>query len=403
MMTTIGRTFFRLHAVVAMAAMWAAVLLAPAAAAAEPEARQWDQATASALLAYIEGIGSHGLDPGDYAPAQLRQAMASGDPATVERQATRSFGLVAEDLAIGHVKPGHRGRYYIAPNTLDPTRVARMIEIAISAGQVSWVLDTLAPQNPEYAALRAALETAAGAAERRQVLANLERWRWLPHNPGVRYVMVNIPDFRLRLMENGREISAHRVIVGKRSTPTPQFSAQITAVILNPSWHVPQSIIAESVGRLVRTRPGEARNRGYTWSSGGSGRLQVTQQPGPTNALGQLKLEMANPLTVYIHDTPNKDLFERDERTFSHGCIRTQAPFELGEALLAGTAWTREAMDRTVETRQTTRAPLAEPVPVYVVYMTAVPQADGTVRYLGDPYNLDAAIAARLAENAGGS
>ena len=386
------------YGMAAVTAACAAMFLAAAAAAQEPRVLRWDRASASALLAYIERSDSHGLNPQNYEPLELQSAIGSDDAKGLERQATESFALIADDLARGRVRPGRRGRYYIASDAIDPVEIARLIDSAIASRQVGAALETLAPRHPEYRSLREALARLDGSAsaERRQIKVNLERWRWLPRDLGMRHLLVNIPEYRLRLIDHGRTVASHRIIVGKKSTPTPQFSAQVTAVILNPSWHVPQSIVRESVGNLVRTRPGEARKRGYIWKFDAAGRLQVTQQPGPQNALGQMKLEMTNPLSIYIHDTPSKDLFEREERTFSHGCIRTQDPLGLAATLLAGTAWSRNAIDRTVTGTSTTRAPLAHPIPVFAIYLTAVPQPDGSIRYFDDPYNLDAAIAAQL-------
>jgi L,D-transpeptidase YcbB len=380
-----------------VAMVCAFMLAATAAFAQEPAPRYWTAQTAGTLLAYIERIDSHGLDPADYAPAALEQALSSGDAPRLERQATDSFARLAADLAIGHVKPGRRGRYFIASDAIEPAKMARLIDSAIAFGSVTLILEALAPQNREYAALRAALARLEPGRdeERRKIEVSLERWRWLPRDLGPRHLLVNIPEYRVRLMDDDRETASHRVIVGKPQTPTPQFSAQVTAVILNPAWHVPQSIIAESVGSLVRNNPQVARARGYVWSYSGGG-LRVTQQPGPQNALGQMKLDMANPLSVYLHDTPSKDLFERDVRTFSHGCIRTELPFDLAELLLKDAGISRAGIDGGVATRQTRRLPLASAVPVYVVYMTAAIGQDGSVRFLDDPYRLDAAIAAQL-------
>lgn len=386
-----------LFGLLSVAMLWAVTFSATVAFAQEPAPRHWDQQTAATLLAFIERIDRHGLDPADYGPAELEQVLTSGDATRLERQATDSFARVATDLAIGHVKPGRRGRFFIASDTIEPARMARLIDTAIAIGSVAHILEALAPQNREYSALRASLAKLAPGQdeERSKIEVSLERWRWLPRDLGDRHLLVNIPEYRLRLIDEDRETASHRVIVGKPQTPTPQFSAQVTAVILNPSWHVPQSIIAESVGSLVRARPQVARARGYVWSYSGGG-LRVTQQPGPQNALGQMKLEMANPLSVYIHDTPSKDLFDREVRAFSHGCIRTQLPFDLAEVLLQDAGWSRSQIDDGVAARQTKRLPLASPIPVYVVYMTAVAGPDGTVRFLDDPYRLDAAIAAQL-------
>jgi murein L,D-transpeptidase YcbB/YkuD len=396
-MPTSPRAISCLYGVAAVVALWIMAMSATVAFGQEAAPQRWDRETASSLLAYIERIGSHGLNPADYRPSALKAAIESGDPAMLEKQGDESFGLVAADLAVGHVKPGRRGRYYIAPNSLDPMLVARMIDMAITAHQVAWVLDSFAPQNPQYAALRKALAGADGAdmARRTQLKVALEHWRWLPHNPGDEYLVVNIPEYRLRLIENGKEIASHKVIVGQVNKQTPQFSTGVTGVIFNPTWTVPQSIIAESVGSLVRKSPGTARSRGFRWTST-KGHLSVVQGPGPGNSLGQMKLDMPNPLTVYLHDTPSKALFDKEDRTFSHGCMRLQNPFDLAEKLLANVGWDRGRIDAVVASRVTTRVGLRSPLPVYVVYITAVPQADGSVLYLKDPYRLDGAVAAQL-------
>jgi murein L,D-transpeptidase YcbB/YkuD len=327
---------------------------------------RWNREAASALLAYVERIDSHGLDPSDYAPAELLQAIQSGASEQLESRASYSFGLVARDLASGHVRPGNRGRIYIASDILTAESVARLIDVAIASKNPAAVLERLAPADAQYAALRKALaaQPAGYLKEIRQLEANLERHRWMPRRLGVRYLIVNIPEYRLRLFDGGAEIASYRVI-------------------------------AESVGRLVRSTPGTARQRGYTWQYVNGG-LQVTQQPGPTNALGQMKLDMPNPLSVYVHDTPAKDLFERDARSFSHGCIRTQLPFDLAEILLRDAGWTRSMIDDGITTLETKRVALISPVPVHVVYLTAVARPDGSIEYLGDPYSLDAALIAKL-------
>lgn len=374
------------------------VLTSAVATAQDTAPRYWDRRTAETLLVYIERIGSHGLDPGDYGDVALSQAIASGDPDVIERQATESFATVAADLAIGHVRPGKRGRYYIQSDLLDLAKGAQLIDVAIAAGDVAPVLDGLAPRDPQYAVLRGALVRLGPEdnEKRRKLKVTLERWRWLPRDLGTRFLLVNIPDYRVQLFERGVQTASHRVIVGKVSTPTPQISATVTGIIFNPSWHVPQSIVAESVGSLVRRNPSVARSRGYTWTWDRFGKLQVTQQPGPQNALGQMKLDMPNAFAIYLHDTPSKELFDRDSRTFSHGCIRTDMPFDLAAKLLGDPEWTRASIDAVVAEGQTRRVALNAPVPVYAVYLTAVADADGTVRYLDDPYRLDAAIDARL-------
>ena len=386
-----------LHRLLAVVLLYLLAVPGAVAAAQEPGPEHWTRASADALLTYVEAIASHGLDQADYAPAELRRALAAGDTAATEDHATRIFGLVARDLAEGHVRPGRRGRSFIASDPLQPERVARLIDDAIATRDVAGVLDRLAPQVGQYRMLRAALAALPSGRDedRHRIELSLERWRWLPRDLGERYLLVNIPEYRLRLMQGDAELASHRVIVGAARTPTPQFSTMVTGIVFNPPWHVPQSIVADSVGRLIRSSPATARARGYTWTSSG-GRLQVTQQPGPNNALGQMKLDMPNPLAIYVHDTPGKGLFEENVRAFSHGCIRTERPLELAAALLNAALWDRQRIDGVIAAGKTTTVPLARPLPLYATYMTAVADADGAVRYLEDPYSLDAALLAQL-------
>ncbi len=372
--------------------------------AARPSLR-WTPAAAVRLVAYGDALGRHGLDPGDYALDGVRTAVAAGEAARIDRAATVSFALIARDLASGRVRPPARRQAYFGAASVSPDAVLAVMDRALASGDVGGALDRLAPRNSGYRALRAALAAlpAEGAAkERRAIRASLERWRWLPRDLGERHILVNIPEFMARLVDGGQVTSAHRVIVGKRATPTPQFSTAVQAVVINPPWNVPQSIIAESVGALVRNRPQTARERGYAWSTAPGGGLRVTQRPGPGNALGQIKLDMPNPHSIYMHDTPSKALFDREARTFSHGCIRTDQPQALAAALLAGTGWTEARIAGVTAGSETVRVPLARAVPVHIAYFTAHADEAGQVHYADDPYGLDAALVAAMGGEARG-
>jgi len=214
----------------------------------------------------------------------------------------------------------------------------------------------------------------------------------MPRALGDRYLLVNVPAYTVTLFENGVPVASRPVIVGKPNTPTPQFSATVTGVIFNPWWDVPDSIVRESIGRLVRTQPGIARERGYVVQG-----RRIRQRPGPGNALGQAKLVMANPFRVYLHDTPSRGLFEEGVRALSHGCVRTQDMLGLAQDLLEGTAgWTRADINRTVTVGTTVQADLARPLPVYVAYFTATAEADGSVRAYPDMYKRDEPIVTQL-------
>jgi murein L,D-transpeptidase YcbB/YkuD len=380
---------------------WLPLALLFAACAGGPAAAQaptlWDRDAARELLGFGRNVGTEGLDPADYRLTELEAALDGPAPG-LDAAATRSFALLVRDLADGRVRPPARGEAHFPYPTVTPQAVEAMMDLALATRTVTASLNGLLPASADYRALRAALAaTPADAAEQRMAIrVNLDRWRWLPREGEGRWLLVNVPAFEVRLIAGGETLAIHRVIVGKARTPTPQFAASVTGVIINPDWNVPDSIIAESVGKLVRTRPDTARKRGYSWSTDGNGRLRVVQKPGPENALGQLKLVMPNPWSIYLHDTPAKTLFDRSERAFSHGCIRTQEPHKLAARLLEGTDWDLKRIDATMASGAQVTAPLAKPMPVVIGYFTAVADESGAVRLFKDVYKRDAAVAAAL-------
>jgi len=237
------------------------------------------------------------------------------------------------------------------------------------------------PIHPYRAAVEAAFGAETDPARRAILAANLDRWRALPPQLGQRHLLVNVPEQEVVLWENGVPVARWRAIVGRPRTPSVSFSTEITGVNLNPWWYVPQSIVRESVGALVRNNPAEARRRGYV-ASGGSYR----QRPGPGNALGRMKLVMPNSHAIYLHDTPARHLFDQDARALSHGCIRVQDAIGFA-ARLAGVS--RAEMEAMAANGQTRTVPLAEPVPVHITYFTAVPGQADQLRYLDDIYGRD--------------
>lgn len=373
-------------------------------AAPPPEPIGWTRADAEELLRLIETVGAEGLDPTDYEPGRLRSALQGGDPAALDATATALAVRLAGDFAAGHVSRESRLSWHIAGPSADPVRLREVVASSVTQRRVTDGLRDLLPRNPAYLGLRTALANLAptDAASRELLRANLERWRWMPRDLGSRYLLVNVPAFTVDLVENGWSIAQHRIIVGKTKTPTPQFSATVIGVNLNPWWNVPQSIIRESVGRLVRNNPARARAQGYVVTSRTGGGIQVSQRPGPTNSLGQMKLVMPNPFTVYLHDTPAKTLFEKPVRTFSHGCIRVDKAIDLASLLLREVpGWDRAAIDRTLESRVSTKVVLPAPMPVYVAYFTAVPDGAGGIARFDDIYDRDQAVIDGLTDGNG--
>lgn len=235
----------------------------------------------------------------------------------------------------------------------------------------------------------------------RQIEVNLERWRWVPRDLGKRHVLVNIAAFRLEAAEDGRTALEMRVIVGKPYTRTPMFSSEMESVVLNPSWHVPQSIAVNEILPKVRKDPSYLARHNYEMLSGS----RIRQRPGPQNALGQIKFLFPNRFSVYLHDTPSRSLFSQTVRTFSHGCIRIEKPFDLAVwALRDDPRWTPEAIRAGIDAGRERTVPLSRKIPVHVAYWTAWVGDDGTLRLGRDVYQRDAELArllgARPAEKA---
>lgn len=350
-----------------------------------PQPILWRVPAAEELLRYVEQIGGEGLEPSSYAPDRLREALSGGDPQRLNTIASQTFLRLVTDLSGGQVRGDSRVDWHLPDSSLDGNR-QQMLLAQASQGGVARVLDGLLPTHPQYTGLKTALANTApeDAARRELIRANMERWRWMPRDLGARHVIVNVPAFTAALVEDGRVVARQRTVVGARRTPTPQLSATITAVTINPYWNVPQSIIREMGGRF---------GAGYEVRRGAGGSISVRQPPGPRNALGRVKVEMPNEHAIYLHDTPAQALFARPVRAFSHGCIRTQGIRDFAALLLEPTgAWDRAAIDRAVATGENQTVSLAEPIPVYIAYFTAAATTDGNVVTYADIYGRDAPV-----------
>ena len=253
-----------------------------------------------------------------------------------------------------------------------------------------------------------------------QLQLTLERWRWLPAEFSAPPIIVNIPDFRLRALdEKNNVVMDMRVVVGKAMrTQTPVFTREMTYVVLRPYWNVPPSILrSEIVPAIQRDRSYIARKNyevtthdGKVVTSGEisddvlaqlrAGKLAVRQKPGPTNALGLVKLIFPNEFNVYLHSTPSPELFSRSRRDFSHGCIRVEKPAELATwALRNNPGWTLEKVQQGMQNgKDNVTVNLLKRVPVFIVYGTALAYENGDVHFSDDIYGHDARLAAALAK-----
>jgi len=254
------------------------------------------------------------------------------------------------------------------------------IGVATPAGSQSREL------HPQIVALTAALDSEADAGRRIAIHDSIARWRAIDLDPQARYLLVNIPAFEISLWDHG-ELQGHwGAIVGKPSTQTPEFTTVASGAIVNPWWDVPPSIVRESVGRIVARSPREAARRGYVKIG-----TRYRQRPGPDNALGLMKLDMPNPQSIGIHDTPSKSLFDKPVRSYSHGCIRVDDALGFAATLLGGDDDARRRVAEALGSGETTRLEFAAPIPVVVGYFTAFADADGRLVFYPDVYRRDAA------------
>jgi murein L,D-transpeptidase YcbB/YkuD len=227
------------------------------------------------------------------------------------------------------------------------------------------------------------------------LIANMERWRWLPAGLGERHIMVNVPEFRLRIVQDGAVVHQTRVIVGKAESPTPIFSDELETVIVNPSWTVPPSIMKKEFLPALATDPTYAERRGYRVLRRGN-RIVVQQPPGERNALGFIKFIFPNQHAVYLHDTPSRSLFSSERRAFSHGCVRVDQPFDLAEEILAPEGKWSEAKLRSLIGKGERYITLRQHLPVHLTYFTLAVDEQGRVQTFDDLYGFNRKVKAAL-------
>jgi L,D-transpeptidase YcbB len=228
-----------------------------------------------------------------------------------------------------------------------------------------------------------------------EVLANMERWRWLPRQLGTDYVEVNIPDYMLQVVHSGSVVHEAKVVVGKPENPTPIFSHNMEFIIVNPYWNVPYSIIKKEMLPKLATDPDYFARHGYEVVQHGD-TLIVRQPPGEENALGRIKFMFPNSYSVYLHDTPSRSLFADDRRAFSHGCVRVDQPFKLAEVVLGrDNGWSEDRVKRLVG-RGERSINLPHPLPVHIVYFTAFVDEYGKLQLRDDIYGYSQRVRAAL-------
>lgn len=242
-----------------------------------------------------------------------------------------------------------------------------------------------------------------------QLQLNMERWRWYPDSFGKRYLLVNVPDYKLNVVEGDWTVRRMRAIVGKSRRQTPALSGRMTYLEFNPYWNIPRKIARRDIlPKVVNdpeylTRQGirvfdswdhqapELDPTGIMWDNLSAGYFpyRLRQDPSDVNALGRIKFMFPNAQSVYIHDTPGKALFSRQARHFSSGCVRVEAPLDLAQYLLDDQGWNRARLETAMMSGRRQTVVLNDPIPVHLVYFTAWVDTDGTVNFREDIYDRD--------------
>ena len=227
------------------------------------------------------------------------------------------------------------------------------------------------------------------------IIANMERWRWMPHDLGKTYVMVNLAEFALRVYHDGQQVWMTRVVDGKPTMPTPIMSADMKYITVNPTWNVPPSIIHNEYLPALARDPTVLARAGLVVGRNSDGTVHIYQPPGEKNALGRIRFNFPNKFLVYQHDTPDKHLFALDRRAFSHGCMRVQDPAKYAEVLLSfarpGDGYTEERIRKMFGTGETD-IQFPASIPVHLTYQTAFMDSKGKLEFLEDVYGRDKAL-----------
>lgn len=448
------------------------------------------------LRSAVRDSARDGLNPSDYHPDAIADALAVRDRVSVDLLATDALARLMAHLRRGKVDPATLNREWNVDPRTDTTPLGALLDIAFVGPSVSHVIDQQRPAHfiydglvttlaahravaerggwgtvpagptlalgdtdPRVARLRARLAasgdlagggdltsdlfdadleaalkafqdrhrlTADGALGKAttealnvsvatridQIRANLERARWVLGGLGDSFVLVNLPAFKAYVIRDRQLVWETRTQIGKTARQTPTFRSDMRYLVVNPTWTVPPTILKNDIVPAARKDPKYLARRGLVavdrqgrpvnpasidWAAAAT-RFPYTleQAAGRDNALGRVKFIFPNPHAIFLHDTPSRELFAPDERTFSSGCIRVEAPIDLAGVLLEGSDWTRDRIQQAVDSGKTQTLMLPAPLPVVIVYWTVSVGTSGVVRFARDVYQYDPAVTRAL-------
>jgi murein L,D-transpeptidase YcbB/YkuD len=378
--------------------------------------RSGDDRAALRLIGILETSSLDGLDPKQFKLKALkravRDALGGKSNAVAKANAALDRALVSYVVALRNAPTGDWIVNDGGAIPVAPTKAEVLADAAASPSLEDWV-GAMPFMHPSYAGLRRALASVEAQGDRNSaelLRINLRRARLLPANG--RYVLVNTAAQKLFMYDGGEVVDEMRVVVGKAHQPTPMMAATIKFTALNPYWQVPSDLAAERVAPgVVREGLGYLQRHGYVllsdwgdearpvdpatvdWEAVAEGKILVRlrQNPGPNNAMGRMKFMFPNPQGIYLHDTPNKELLNEEARLFSGGCVRLEDAPRLAKWIYGKPlSWKGATTEQAVE--------LPEPMPVYLIYQTAVPNGDQIVFYQ-DIYGKDRSLLAGSGAN----
>jgi L,D-transpeptidase YcbB len=354
----------------------------------------------AAFKSAMSTLSDNGKKPDEIVDGQDLKVGSQDDRLPAIRARLQSLGIAVPELTA----------------EADPTIYDKKLSLSVKKLQAS---NKIKATGIIDASTLTALNADNSADERKRLIYNMERMRWLPKNLGSRYVFVNQPAYEVNVIDNGKVAWNSRVIIGKPMNQTYSFYDQIETVVFNPSWGVPASIIINEYGPKSRKDPGYLDRNGFKikdangdqissrdidwWSIGQAPKFGVQQPPGSDNALGELKFLFPNSHDIYMHDTPTKNLFADATRAYSHGCVRVQNPREFASVLLGMNqedvaknlgekAKKSKKADPTEAFVESHSVNLAQKVPVYLTYFTAWTDQSGKIQFYDDIYGRDAAM-----------
>jgi murein L,D-transpeptidase YcbB/YkuD len=361
-----------------------------------------ENARSKAVIARLKNADTDGLDPTDYRTPSLA-GLASDALAEAELTLTQAVLTYARHVQAGRaphrmVRDSNIGLPQKAP---DPAEVLQTVAEAADAAKA---LDQFSPPHEPYQKLKAALaELRASASGGRKdhstrdrridtVIANMERWRWYRRDLGAAHIEVNEADFSLKVVQDGRQIWASRIVIGMPSMPSPLLSEKMVSITVNPTWHVPPSIVQNEYLPAQRRDPGVLARMGIRVERK-DGEVQMFMSPGGENPLGRIRFNFYNRFLVFQHDSPDQYLFAHKVRAESHGCMRVQDAPKYAE-ILSGIAHPEEQWT-AARIRSTYRGPEYEidlqsvPIWIHLTYQTAFVDGTGKLEIRPDIYNLD--------------